>query len=126
MKKVSLMVVGLLLTVISYSQNFYRVVRATQLEYRDTGWVELESQYPKDLFFIMKDYDIKIGTAKFRTYDDPEKVAYVDHTTYTWKCIDSEGNNCLYMMKQFDSRVSTHVVHEIVYGNGRAWEYETE
>ena len=120
------MVVGLLLTAISYSQNFYRVVRSTQLEYKDTTWVELATQYPKDLFIIIKGYDITVGTSKFKTYDDAEKINYTDHTTYTWKCIDGDGNNCLYMIKQFDPKVSTHVINEIVYGNGTAWEYEVE
>ena len=126
MKRLSLMVVGLLLTAISYSQDFYRVLRSTQLEYKDSTWVELATQYPKDLFIIMKGYDLTIGTVKFKTYDDVEKINYTDHITYTWKCIDADGNNCLYMMKQFDPKVSNHVVHEIAYNNGKAWEYETE
>ena len=126
MKKLSLMVVGLLLTVLSYSQDFYRVVRATTMEYRDTNWVNLETQYPSDLFIIMKEYDVKIGTAKFRTYDAPEKTTYSDHITYSWECIDAEGINCVYMMKQFDKNITTHTHHIIMYANGRAWEYETE
>jgi len=126
MKKLSLMVVGLLLTVISYSQDYYHIVRATQLEYRDTGWADIQTQYPKDLFLIITGYEIRVGKVKYMTYDAPEKSTYSDHIVYSWKCIDPEGNNCMYMMKQFDKSLTTHVYHNIMYANGTAWEYETE
>ena len=127
MKKVSLIVVSLLLSLFSFSQDFNKVVRASKLEWTGTEWKNVVSNYPADYFVIMKDWDITIGTHKFKTYGDYEKTSYSDHVTYTWKCVNGNGDKCIFMMKKFKPEVSTHMLYSILYAEtGVMYEYETE
>lgn len=126
MKKVTLIVVSLLLTLFSYSQDFNRVLTSTKSEYRDEKWVTISTDRPKDYFVIMKDWDITIGTYKFKTYDDPERTVYDTHVCYTWKCVNGNGEKCMFMMKKFKPEVSSHMLYAIVYPTGVMYEYECE
>ena len=126
MKKVTLIVVSLLLTLFSYAQNFNKVIRASKVEWNGKDWKTTAIDYPTDMFVIMKDWDITIGTYKFKTYDDYEKTTYDDHVTYTWKCVNGNGDKCFFMMKKFRPEVSTHMLYSIVYPTGVMYEYETE
>lgn len=127
MKKLSLIVVSLLFTLFGYSQDFSRVIKVTKSEWKNDNWSVLDTQYPKDLFIIMKDWDIKIGTFKLKTYDEPEKTIYEVHTVYSWKCIDENGDKCTFMMKKFKPEVTTHILIGVVYEQYLTMvEYETE
>lgn len=129
MKKVTLIVVSLLLTIISYSQNFYRVVQASKSksEWNGTEWKTVSSSKPTDLFVISKDWNITIGEYKFRTYDDYEKTTYENHVTYSWKCINGEGAKCTFMIKKFKPEISSHSLYSILYSeSGVMYDYETE
>jgi hypothetical protein len=126
MKKLSLIVVSLLTTLFSYSQDFNKVIRASKVEWTGTEWKTVSSSYPTDFFVIMKDWDITIGTYKFKTYDDYEKTTYDDHVTFTWKCVNGNGEKCHFMMKKFKPEVSTHMLYAILYDTGVMYEYETE
>ena len=126
MKKVMLIVVSLLLTLFSYSQDFNRVIVASKSEWNGTEWKTVSSSKPTDMFVIMKEWDITIGTYKFKTYDDYEKSTYDDHVTYTWKCVNGEGVKCYFMMKKFKPEVSSHMLYSILYDTGIMYEYECE
>jgi len=126
MKKLSLIVVSLLLTLFSYSQDFNRVITASKSEWNGVEWKTLSSSNPTDMFVIMKDWDITIGTYKFKTYDNPEKTTYESHVCYTWKCVNGNGEKCTFMMKKFKPEVSTHMLYAIVYDTGVMYEYECE
>jgi hypothetical protein len=126
MKKVTLIVVSLLLTVLSYAQDFNKVIRASKAEWNGTEWKTVSTSYPTDFFVIMKDWDITIGTYKFKTYEDYEKTIHSDHVTFTWKCINGNGDKCFFMMKKFRPEVSTHMLYSIVYPTGVMYEYEAE
>ena len=127
MKKLALIVVSLLLTVFSYAQDFNKVIRASKLEWNGTEWKTVSTNYPADYFVIMKDWDITIGTYKFKTYGDYEKSTYDDHVTFTWKCVNGNGEKCMFMMKKFKPEVSSHMLYSILYPEtGVMYEYETE
>ena len=126
MKKVSLMVVGLLLTLLSYSQDFNRVIKATKSEWINSEWKTIRTTAPTDMFIIIKDWEITVGTYKFRTFDDPEKTTHENHVTFTWKCVNGEGEKCFFMMKKFRPEVTSHSLYSIVYDTGVMYEYETE
>jgi hypothetical protein len=126
MKKLSLIVVSLLLTILSYSQDYNRVVRASKCEWKEDKWITVSTEYPKDCFVIIKDWDVTLCTYKFRTYDEADKDVYDDHVTYTWKCVNGNGDKCFFMMKKFKPQVSTHMIYSIVYETGVMYEYETE
>ena len=127
MKKITLIVVSLLATLFSYSQDFNRVIQVTKSEFRDDKWVIVDTQKPTDLFLIMKDWDITIGTYKLKTYDEPEKVVYDKHTTYSWKAINGDGDKCMFMIKKFRPEITNHIVYGVVYGQySLMYEYECE
>jgi hypothetical protein len=127
MKKLLIIVVGLLVTLFSYSQDFSRVIRATKSEFKNDKWVVVDTQYPTDMFVIMKDWDITIGTYKLKTYDAPEKTTYDDHVTYSWKCVNGDGDKCMFMMKKFKPEISSHMLYGVVYEQYLLmYEYETE
>ena len=127
MKKLFIMVVSLLLTVVSYSQDFARVVKAYKMEFKEDKWVTVSTDYPKDMFVIIKDWDVTIGTYKFKTYDEPTKTVYEDHVTYDWKCVNSDGVKCDFLIKSFNPSVTTHTLYSILYLNDLVmYEYECE
>ena len=121
-----LIVVSLLLTLFSYSQDFNRVIVASKSEWNGTEWKTISSSRPTDMFVIMKDWDITIGTYKFKTYDESEKTIYDTHVCYTWKCVNGNGEKCVFMMKKFKTEVSSHMLYSILYDTGVMYEYECE
>jgi hypothetical protein len=126
MKKTMLIVVSLLLTLFSYSQDFNRVVNVTKSKWNGDEWKVITSNKPDDMFVIIDEWNITIGTYKFRTYDDPEKTTYESHVCYTWKCVDKDGDKCIFMMKKFKHEVSTHMLYGILYPENMVmYEYET-
>lgn len=121
-----MLLIGLVMTLFSYSQDFSRIVKATKSEWRNDKWIEISVEYPKEAFVIIKDWDINIGTYKFKTYGDPEKSTYENHVTYTWKCVNANGDKCYFMMKKFRPEISSHMMYSIVYETGVMYEYEGE
>jgi hypothetical protein len=56
----------------------------------------------------------------------PEKNIYKDHICYTWKCVDKDGDKCMFMMKKFRPEVSSHMLYGILYPENMVmYEYET-
>lgn len=128
MKKLSLIVVSLLLTMFAYSQpTFHKIVKATRCEFKNDKWVDVETKYVSDMFVIIDGFNITVGTAKYRTYGDYEKSISDDHTTFTWKCVNSDGKSCYFMMKQFKPEVTTHWMYSFIYTDeSTMFEYECE
>lgn len=126
MKRITLVVVGLLFTLFSYSQSFSKILRSAKLEYKDTGWVKVKEIYPEDEFIILDGYDITIGTYKLKTYGNAEKAVYDDHVTFTWNAVNKNGEKCVFMMKKFKPEVTAHTVFGVGYAVGVIYEYETE
>ena len=118
MKKVTLIVVALLITLIGYSQTFDKVVRSSKCEYRNDKWVTVSIEYPTDCFVIINGWDVTLCTYKFKTYDDYEKTINDDHITFTWKCVNGNGDKCFFMMKKFKPEVTSHMLYSIVYMSG--------
>ena len=127
MKKLTLIVVILLTTLFSYSQDFSRIYRATKLEFKDEKWTLVKTDYPTDAFVIIKDWDITVGTYKLKTYDQPEKTTYEDHIVFTWSCMYPDGEKCYFMIKKFKASITNHTVYSIVYPQySLMYEYECE
>jgi hypothetical protein len=79
------------------------------------------------MFIIIKDWDIKIGAVKLKTYDEPEKATYESHITYSWKCIDKDGDKCIFMIKRFKPEITTHMLYGIIYTQySIMFEYEVQ
>ena len=121
-----MLLIGLVMTLFSYSQDFNRVVKATKSEWNGNEWKTVDSGYPTDMFIIIKDWEITIGKHKFKTYGEVEKTTYENHVTFTWKCVNANGDKCYFMMKKFRPEISSHMMYSIVYETGVMYEYEGE
>lgn len=126
MKKLTLLLIGIVLTLVTYSQDFVRIIRATKSEFQNEKWITILTDYPKDYFIIIKNDVITIGARKFKTYGSFDKTIYDNHVTYTWKCLNGNGDKCWFMMKQFKSEITTNLYYSIVYESGVMYEYEGE
>ena len=126
MKKILFIVVSLLATTLTYSQSFSKVIQSTKSEWINEEWKVVATDYPKDMFIILKDAEVIIGEYKFRTYGESEKTNYEKHVCYTWKCVNGNGDKCTFMMKKFKPEVSSHMLYSILYNTGVMYEYETE
>lgn len=126
MKKITLLVIGIFLTLLGYSQSFYKIVRFSKCEYRNEKWATIETRTPENEFVIVNKTEITVANYKFKIYGDYEKKEYEEHTTYSWNCINGEGRKCYFMMKIFKPQVSSHILYAIVYDTGVMYEYETE
>lgn len=126
MKKVTLIVVSLLFTLFSYSQEINRVVKSSKSQWDGIEWKTITTDYPKELFIVMKDWEIKIGDYKFKTYDTYRKDIFETHVCYTWKCVNGNGDKCTFMMKKFNPEITSHLMYCIVYDTGVMYEYEVE
>ena len=126
MKKITLIVVSLLITLFSYSQSIDRVVKSMKSEWNGNEWKTIATNYPKELFIVTKEWEIRIGDYLFKTYDTPEKNTYENHVCYTWKCVNAEGKKCLFMMKKFNPDITSNILYSIVYDTGVMYEYVVE
>lgn len=114
MKKLTLIVVSLLLTVFSYSQK-QKILKATSYVYKNDEWVKTETQHPRNQYVTLDGWNVTIGKFKLKTYGDYEKDVYDDHITFTWSATTEDGADCYFMMKIFDKEVTTHTVYTILY-----------
>lgn len=127
MKKITLLAITLLLTITSFSQSFDKIIKATKLQWINEEWKIVSTGYPNDMFVIINQDEITIGNYKFKTYDNPERNIYNTHICYTWKAINENAEKCIFMMKKFNSNLTSHMMYSIVYTNSQImYEYETE
>jgi len=126
MKKLSLIVVSLLLTMFAYSQpTFHKIVKATRCEFKNDKWVDVETKSISDMFIIIDESNITVGTSKYRTYGDYEKATSGNYTTYTWKCVNSDGKNCFFVMAV--TEINTHWMYSFIYTDeATMFQYECE
>lgn len=109
MKKIALIWMGLILTFAGYSQSFNKVFKSEYLTYVDGEWVVQESAKPEAMYVILDGYNIKINNAhhsKYKTYGTPEKSIHEDFVCYSWGCVDDNGKDCTFMLKDYGSKGS--------------------
>jgi hypothetical protein len=126
MKKITLLVLTLIITITTYSQSFYKIFKSTKSEYRDEKWITIATYYPTDEFVILDNTNISISNYKFKVYGDYEKTEFEEHKTLTWKAINANGDKCYFMMKLFNPNITSHIIYSIIYESGVMYEYETE
>lgn len=115
MKKLTLIVVGLLVTLFSYSQKD-RIVKATSFTYKNEKWVLTETQIPPaNQYVVLDGWDVTIGKYHIKTYGEYKKDVYDDHITFTWSAITDDDGDCYFMMKIFDPSVTKHTVFSILF-----------
>jgi hypothetical protein len=127
MKKLFALLITLSIATYCHAQKFYKVYKATYMEYTNHEWVDVRTNYPEKMYVIMDGYNIKITNeyeSKYITYGDGETTTYPTHQTFSWSCYDANGNNCDFMIKKFNEG-STYVY--ITYlSKGYAFEYQID
>lgn len=102
MKKVTLMLVAVLISVITFSQTFYKVSQCGYSVYEYNEWKKQETNYPQKMFVIMNNSNIKItneGESNFILYGEMKTSTYSTHTAYTWDAYDKDGTQCKIIFK---------------------------
>ena len=126
MKKVILFLFAIIVSTISFCQDYNRIIKATKYEYNNKEWEKVSETFPEEEFVILDTWDITIGTYKIRAYGEVEENKYEKHTTYTWKAVNKNGDKCYFMMKKFDPEVTTNIIFSVVYDEGIMFQYETQ
>lgn len=108
MKKIKLLLLFLVISLVGFSQNFNKVYKSTCLKYsyQQQKWNDVMAKYPENMYITINGNDIKINNesqSHFKTYGVPEKSTYETHLAYSWDCLDKEGNSCTFIMKKFNS-----------------------
>jgi uncharacterized protein YxeA len=101
MKKVTLILVAVLISAITFSQTFYKVTQCSYNVY-ENEWKTQETNYPDKMFVIVNKSNIKItneSESNFILYGEMKTNNYSTHTAYTWSAYDKEGSQCKVMFK---------------------------
>lgn len=96
MKKIILLLVFAITSVISYSQNFNKVYRASYIKYEGGRWVDDVTRYPENMFLILDGSEVKItneSESKYITYGNPKITKYETHNCSTWSAYDQKGRD---------------------------------
>jgi hypothetical protein len=88
-----------------YSINFIKLVRGE--------WVDEKSHQAENTFIMLNGSEVIIKATeinRYMTYGDMETNKYSSHTAYSWKCLDKEGDECLFVMKSFTDRTKIYMI----------------
>ena len=125
MKKILIITAVLLASLIGKSQNFYKVLSAGIDKYsEDSGWENTKTEYPDNMYLIMKDSSIIVtndNESKYVFYGDVVFKDYEEHTASYWKAYDNEGRNCNIMIRLLKND-SIHVFVSFIY-KSHSYEY---
>jgi hypothetical protein len=125
MKAIKLSILCMLLSAITYCQDFNKVYRASYLVYENNAWVTKKDNYPETMFVILNKEKITITSESeqsFVVYGDNSEKKYSTHTCTTWNCYDSKGVQCQFLMKRFNDGI---YVFMVLYNDlSIAFEYE--
>jgi len=128
MKKVLLIITLFFIISVSYSQSYNKVYKAIYIRYVNGKWVDEIVKYPEGLYITINGSKIKINNQRndsYLTYGDYEKTTFSTHESYTWSCLDKDGEDCFFMMKKLVDYNSTII--DIYYPKkGYGYEYITE
>jgi len=125
MKKIILSFVLILISLFSFSQNFYKVESCRIENYINEKWVTIETTYPKKMFVIIKGSNIKVTNeagSLFQTYGEMFKESYPTHIAYVWRGYDDEGKEVFIFLKTAND-FNTLVEFSVMYLNKICYVY---
>jgi len=104
MRKLSLLLIAIVLSFASYSQTFYKVLKSSYMVYENNAWVKKLSRDNTidNLYAIVDEEKIKFtneSETSFVTYGDAARDTYANHKTSTWSAFDKYGEKCYIMIK---------------------------
>ena len=118
MKQIKLLLIGLLLSISSFAQQFYKVLDASYATYTDDyGWKTQSTNIPKHIFAIFNDRTIKITNedeSLFVTYGEPLIKTYSTHTATIWDAYDKQGRDCTVMIRSSNTSCVLSIIYNRV------------
>lgn len=127
MKKAKLLFISILFYSIAFSQEFYKIERASLFLYVDEAWKNVATEYPANMFLNINGSDIRFNNddkSHYKTYGNSEKTTYQTHTCYSWNCMDKEGKDCTFLIKKFKD--GTKIVCFLYSFDRKLYEYTIE
>jgi len=115
MKKIILLFTFLFFFTLVKAQNWDKVYSINFIKLVNGEWVDEKSSQPDNTFIMLKGSEVIIKSNvinRYMTYGEKETSKYSSHIAYSWKCLDKEGDECLFIMKKFNDGT---IIYMIVY-----------
>ena len=112
MKKIVIFTLAMIISIATYSQDFYKVIKSNFVKYEYDEWVCKKTVYPEDLYIVVDGDEIKINNAKssvYKAYGNSEKKVFSNHTSNTFNAIDRNGKDCHIIIKRSTSGAGSSV-----------------
>lgn len=132
MRKLSLLLIAIVLSFASYSQTFYRIIHSAYSEYEYGSWVKKldRDNTDENLYAIVDGSSIKFNNeskTSFITYGEAEHDDYGDHKTSTWSAYDKNGERCYVMIKVSNINIeNASIIIAYVGNDARSFEYSVK
>ena len=97
MKKLIIVALLSIITTTTYSQSFYKVIKASILTYNGKEWITSETNYPDDMLAIVDGKLIKItnkSDSRYYLYEFIETENRTNVVCNSWKAYDKDGDYC--------------------------------
>jgi hypothetical protein len=103
MKKLLLAFVIMLCSITTFSQSpsFEKVVQINKLEFVDGKFETVETIRPTDFYIKIDARIVFVNGKKFITHGNYEMDYHEGFVSYTWKCVDEDGQEGYFIMKKF-------------------------
>ena len=113
MKKLILIISIIFVSTFCHAQTWEKVYSMNFIKYQNGAWVDDKSHEPENTFIMLNGSEVIIKSHeinRYMTYGNNEKTKYDTHIAYTWKCIDKEGDECLFVMKRFNNGTTIYMI----------------
>ena len=114
MKKLTLAIVLMLLSLTMFSQDVYKVEAVSYLVWNGEEWVtEKTNDNPEGMYMVALSDKVKVTDNDKTIYyitGKSEKQVHETHETLTWKAFDEKGRDCKFMIKNIYNPAKTLVV----------------
>lgn len=114
MKKLTLAIVLMLLSLTMFSQDVYKVETVSYLVYNGEEWItEKTNDNPEGMYMITYPDKVKVTDNDKTVYyitGRSDKQVQKTHETLTWKAFDEKGKDCKFMIKSIYEPAKTLVV----------------
>jgi hypothetical protein len=119
MKKITLIITIIFVSTFCHAQNWDKVYSINFIKYENGDWVDDKSHRPENTFIMLKGSEVIVKTndiSRYMTYGNSETTTYDSHVATSWKCLDKEGDECMFIMKRFNDGTMIYMIIYKTYG----------
>ena len=113
MKKLIIALCLVLVSTFSHAQDWDRVSSINFIRLENGKWIDEKSHQAENTFIMLNGSEVIIKATdinRYMTYGEMETNKYSSHTAYSWKCLDKEGDECMFIMKRFNDGTKIYMV----------------